>query len=462
MEKRHLRSTDWWSSRHMNTFLSLTDAKTREQIAAESGYTNVAGHIQALREEGKVESVSLENGRVGYRINATWFRAQPKILQTRFLEAAQNAIGNANLADRDSTSVPKFWCVNFDDEYCLSHGLDAGFWMMQYQYPDTKGNDFQGGDKQAATTKIWKQMCKLRVGDKLIAYLRGSRFFAVGTVVAPRALISKVKTFREVKEYIDGKDSHRIKSGVVVYRDAEALYEDFDDSWRHPRHRFFRYAQRIDVAAWELRFSAGVKVQILGDKQPFELHSAVFEITEQQFQQVADALEEARNGQVPEWNGTPSETYQNDLISLDETLEDKGYFSPDEATDSRVRILTEIVQRRGQSKFRSKLLNAYGRRCAISGCDAEAALEAAHIKPYSGDASDHVTNGLLLRADLHTLFDLGLLRIHPDTFCVHLSNDVRESMYAEFELKKITVPKNPTHCPSQDALRWKWNSFLAE
>lgn len=44
----------------------------------------------------------------------------------------------------------------------------------------------------------------------------------------------------------------------------------------------------------------------------------------------------------------------------------------------------------------------------MTGCDVVQALDAAHISPYLGDQSNHVTNGVLLRADIHTLFDLQL------------------------------------------------------
>ncbi|WP_200883691.1 HNH endonuclease [Archangium violaceum] len=53
---------------------------------------------------------------------------------------------------------------------------------------------------------------------------------------------------------------------------------------------------------------------------------------------------------------------------------------------------------------------AYGGRCALTDCEEPRVLEAAHIFPYHGPQTNHVTNGLLLRADLHVLFDLGLLR----------------------------------------------------
>ena len=83
--------------------------------------------------------------------------------------------------------------------------------------------------------------------------------------------------------------------------------------------------------------------------------------------------------------------------------------------DRRDRVPGTIVARRGQGRFRSGLLAAYDERCAVTGTVVTEILEAAHISPYKGDHTNHLANGILLRADIHTLFDLHLLTItHTD------------------------------------------------
>lgn len=77
--------------------------------------------------------------------------------------------------------------------------------------------------------------------------------------------------------------------------------------------------------------------------------------------------------------------------------------------DARQRELRAVFLRRGQEKFRKDLINAYKSRCAVTGCNIVEILEAAHIIPYRGEHTNRCNNGLLLRADIHTLFDLGLL-----------------------------------------------------
>lgn len=109
-------------------------------------------------------------------------------------------------------------------------------------------------------------------------------------------------------------------------------------------------------------------------------------------------------------------------------------------SDQRRRVKAEIVVRQGQQAFRQSLLDAYGYRCAISGETATEVLEAAHITPYMGPKSNRVSNGLLLRGDLHTLFDLDLLAI-DEQLRVNLSDSLRGTGYWAFNGKKIRAPK---------------------
>lgn len=98
--------------------------------------------------------------------------------------------------------------------------------------------------------------------------------------------------------------------------------------------------------------------------------------------------------------------------------------------DYRTRINAEIVVRAGSKHFRDKALANFKRRCAISNWEVEQVLEAAHIVPHLGDHTDREDNALLLRADLHTLFDRELLDIDPTTLKVQLAPSLRDGPYA--------------------------------
>jgi predicted restriction endonuclease len=126
-------------------------------------------------------------------------------------------------------------------------------------------------------------------------------------------------------------------------------------------------------------------------------------------------------------------------------------FSLENIEDKRKRTTASIVQRSGQSKFRQSLLEAYNGRCAITGCDVEEALDAAHIHPYSGSESDRVSNGLLLRADLHKLFDCYLLAIDPTTMEVHIAPSLANS-YGELAGKRLNLPEEQALTPNRKVL----------
>jgi putative restriction endonuclease len=70
--------------------------------------------------------------------------------------------------------------------------------------------------------------------------------------------------------------------------------------------------------------------------------------------------------------------------------------------------------RLGQGAFRVMVTDAYQRRCAVTGEKTLPVLEAAHIRPYALSGPHRVSNGLLLRSDLHKLFDLGYITVTPE------------------------------------------------
>ncbi|MBY0528365.1 MAG: HNH endonuclease [Gemmataceae bacterium] len=117
------------------------------------------------------------------------------------------------------------------------------------------------------------------------------------------------------------------------------------------------------------------------------------------------------------------------LASAEEELAQEGAFDPSGIKDARTRILSSIVRRQGQPAFRKRLLRAYNRRCAITGCAVESVLEAAHIVPYKGEITNHLANGILLRADFHTLFDLGLITVDEATMRLLVSTKLNGTGY---------------------------------
>jgi len=146
--------------------------------------------------------------------------------------------------------------------------------------------------------------------------------------------------------------------------------------------------------------------------------------------------------------------YGKQIVDI-ESGQDESY-KPDGEKDARDRILRMVVARRGQATFRKQLIEAYRSRCAISGCNVLAVLEAAHITPYLGPATNHISNGLLLRADLHSLWDLCLIAIDPDALTVWISPVINDDMYRSLDGVKMAAPAPRHPGPSVEALRVQW------
>lgn len=98
-------------------------------------------------------------------------------------------------------------------------------------------------------------------------------------------------------------------------------------------------------------------------------------------------------------------------------------------------------------------MTAYVGSCAVTGCAIEPLLEAAHIRSYWGPETNHVTNGMLLRADIHTLFDLGLLTIGDD-HRIEVSARLANTNYGQLQGQKLKLPVQVTQQPSLKSLRW--------
>ena len=135
-------------------------------------------------------------------------------------------------------------------------------------------------------------------------------------------------------------------------------------------------------------------------------------------------------------------------------------FDPSCTMDNRERISRSIAERRGQNEFRKSLRAAYEDECAITGCKTVEVLEAAHIYPYRGEDTNKVDNGLLLRSDVHTLFDLGLITISPESKTVLVHKSLNCSEYWRFHLKKIRLPSNPRQQPSEKALKGHFDNSI--
>ena len=117
-----------------------------------------------------------------------------------------------------------------------------------------------------------------------------------------------------------------------------------------------------------------------------------------------------------------------------------------------------VEPRLGQGTFRVAVLDAYDRACAVTGEHSLPALEAAHIRAYAQSGPHEVCNGLLLRADLHRLFDTGYITVTPELRLVvgdRLRGDYRNGRsYYPLHGAQLQVPTTRSHQPAKDFLEW--------
>ncbi|MGW1588325.1 HNH endonuclease [Streptomyces sp. NPDC002386] len=123
-------------------------------------------------------------------------------------------------------------------------------------------------------------------------------------------------------------------------------------------------------------------------------------------------------------------------------------------------VTATIRVRKGQPAFRKHLLGVFGEVCAFTGPAPVQALEAAHLYSYAANGSHHKGGGLLLRRDLHRLFDLGLITVNPQTRALHLADALKAYPdYSKLDRAPLTVTVTTDH------LKWlakHWDMHRAQ
>jgi putative restriction endonuclease len=117
-----------------------------------------------------------------------------------------------------------------------------------------------------------------------------------------------------------------------------------------------------------------------------------------------------------------------------------------------------VTPRLGQGAFRVLVTDLYDRRCVVTGEKTLPALDAAHIRPYAEGGGHDPSNGLLLRRDIHRLFDMGYVTVTPELrFAV--SGRIRQEFengraYYSLDGQEVRPPNRPRLRPDPAALRW--------
>lgn len=121
--------------------------------------------------------------------------------------------------------------------------------------------------------------------------------------------------------------------------------------------------------------------------------------------------------------------------------------------ESRKVSYYRALARPEQARFRTTLFDAYS-KCAISGVSIRRAVEAAHVLEFARKGLNTLANGILLRCDLHSLFDAAEMVIDPNTMTAHFSEAARED-YADLHGAKVVIPSGG---PTPSAFQERWNA----
>ena len=117
-----------------------------------------------------------------------------------------------------------------------------------------------------------------------------------------------------------------------------------------------------------------------------------------------------------------------------------------------------VRNRLGQGTFRSVAIDAYARRCPLTGEKILPVLQASHIKPVTVGGQHRIDNGLLLRSDVHTLLDKGYLGVSPD-YRLLVSRRLRQefangALYYQLAGQEVRLPELPQVRPVPEWLEW--------
>ena len=126
-------------------------------------------------------------------------------------------------------------------------------------------------------------------------------------------------------------------------------------------------------------------------------------------------------------------------------------------SDEKFKRDARIKTRKGIKKFRSELMSAYENQCALTGFNYPGTLDACHIFPYCGVETNHITNGMIMRSDIHRLWDRRLLALDDD-YRIICSGTLKNTNYSRLENQQIFLP-NKKHQPSKASLAYQRKEF---
>jgi len=246
-------------------------------------------------------------------------------------------------------------------------------------------------------------------------YIAGGGFFAHSTLL-PISL-----AWEAFQEKNGATSLLKMKQRIAKYRSTEDIIEDFTIGCILLEQPFFLdKSEWIPVIDWKPNIVKGKTVKLDSEQGKYYWSKLQLILSKRQL------------------------THEPDL----KTEEEKARYGKE----------TLVRPRLGQGSFKILVTDAYNRACAITQERVLPVLEAAHIKPYSLSGPHEVRNGVLLRSDMHKLFDIGYLTITPKLH-IEISRRIKDEFdngeyYFTFHGKQINLPQRQFDQPSGEFLTW--------
>jgi HNH endonuclease len=178
-----------------------------------------------------------------------------------------------------------------------------------------------------------------------------------------------------------------------------------------------------------------------------------------QFKTRYERLEASLRGEVRPETPMRSEPTQGGTIKDSAPVYTEGLalelgFNLDDPPDERRRELSRYVIREGAAAFRNEQMKLWAAQCAATGCNIREALDAAHIFRYLGEHTNRPDNGILLRADIHKLFDRNLIALEEreGQLIWRVSATLMGSDYATLEGRRVALGSEVSAVPHPELL----------
>lgn len=274
--------------------------------------------------------------------------------------------------------------------------------------------------------------------------------FQVSEWTSPRLTRDHVYTRKELREQFGIKDA-TIDNGVFRPKSTNSIWLFVTKEKTKDRTQ---YEDRFegDVLYWQGQAKGRTDATIIKHEAAGDELLVFFRNSKRQHAGAGFRFE-GRFRYASHSGGMPTDFVLQRWVEQDQSDPPEDKFDPHSIEDGRKKIWAQVRRRQGQPAFRRKLLRAYKGRCAITGCPIQVLLEAAHIRPYLGAETNITPNGLLLRADIHTMFDLGLISLAADG-SVLVSDRLTGTEYEGLAKSKLRQPALAVDQASGNALAW--------